>query len=209
MTKVNRGGSDFVRSERVNWLDQFADSVVKASTITAVEVARNRQQSSSPIYETINSIMMGRSAFSSVDEKVQDMQERTGLKVYLQRVSQEQNKVDKIASEGPFGDLDKSLREDIINYSTNVVRTSRGLGVTVPSLQYDILAQFKKRGLQPDDVNNELVAKLLSDLILNEKKLHPTVDEHHMDLGKGVGVSDTSDDADGSCFFDGLQTTTL
>ena len=205
--KINRHSYDYAASERVDWLDSFADKIEEASQTTAVEVARQRSQVT--MHDQISSIMMGgtpSSSYATVDDAVRDMQERTGLGEYLKRVSNKL-KADKTASEiaseidgkleecdnlaenSAFKDLSPKLKESIINYCMNKISTHRGQ-VTVPDVQHDVLMTFKSSGLQPQDVNCEPVARLISGMILKEQQTSPAKDENNLNMGLGVGRDD-------------------
>lgn len=203
--KINR--ADYHQREtgdRVSWLDRFADSLAKNEPKTAVEVARNRGQQS--IMEQIYSIMGGH---RTVDSVVNEMQDRVGLKTYLQKIkADEQKKTVKTAEEmvefpKVFAKLNDKLKSSIDHYLRNYIKTRRGQ-VTLPEIQYDLISIFKSEGLIPEDVNNLEVAKYVSDLILKEQKIQPSKDSFNPNIGKGVGINDVDDDGSNSDFFRGL-----
>lgn len=197
--KINRHSYDFAKSERVNWLDRFADSIEQASQLTAVEVARYRNQLS--IHEQINSIIsrVPSSSYATVEDAVVDMQKRTGLSEYLNRISSE--KTNKVASSDVFPNLDAELKDAIISFCKNKIATHRGQ-ITVPAMQHEILETFS---IQPDDVNNEPVARFISDLILKEQKANPAHNDFNTQLGLGVGRDDVeSSDPENTDFFKGM-----
>jgi len=69
------------------WLDSFARQLAVKESKTAVEVARERNQQS--IYQQMSALISnptGSSKFSSVDEIVEDYQNRTGLSEYLKKI---------------------------------------------------------------------------------------------------------------------------
>lgn len=205
--KISRQNYDYVSSERVDWLDRFADSIEQASQLTAVEVARRRNQVS--IHDQINSIITRNpsSSFATVEDKVNDMQERVGLSEYLRRVSaEEHNKVAQAENfENIFPNLNKDLREDIISFCKNKIANHRGQ-ITVPAIQHDVLDTFRRYGLQPEDVNCEPVAKMISGMILKEQQTNPARDETNVQLGLGVGRDDVDEnDADNTDFFQNLM----
>jgi hypothetical protein len=77
-----------------DWLDALTlkmqvEGISKtASSKSAVEVARNRQQNQPSIYEMMSAIVSGQKPkYSSVEEAVKDYQRRTGLEDYLKRAS--------------------------------------------------------------------------------------------------------------------------
>ena len=190
--KINRHNFDYAASERVDWLDSFADNIDKASQTTAVQVARERSKVT--VHDQINAIMMGGSSnsYATVDDAVRDMQERTGLGEYLKRVSNKL-KADKTASENiqedVFSDLNPKLKESILNFCANKISTHRGQ-VTVPAIQHDVLMIFGNNGLEPQDVNCEAVARLISNMILKEQQTRPAYEENTSNMGLGVGRDD-------------------
>lgn len=199
--KLNRTSYDYVRSERVNWLDQFAEDINNASQCTAVEVSRYRNQLS--MHDRINSIMQGNNIHSgkTVEGVVKDMQERVGLKDYLDKVIA--RRADKTAQNELFANLGKDLQKKLVNFCKNKVATHRGQ-ITVPAIQHEILSSFN--GIKPEDINNEKVARFISDIIAKEQKLNPIVDNDSIDLGKGVGVVDVdAEDPDNTDFMKGLM----
>lgn len=79
-----------------------------------------------------------------------------------------------------------SVAEDIANFVKNNIKNTHGLGVTVPSLQHDILSLFGKYGVDGKDVMNDEVAKYLSHCIL-EAQTHVRQTDISHQLGLGVG----------------------
>ena len=65
---------------------ELNNGVIKRASKNAVEVARNRQESTPSIYEMMSAIVSGsKPKFSSVEEAVQDYKRRTGLSEYQRR----------------------------------------------------------------------------------------------------------------------------
>jgi uncharacterized protein (DUF849 family) len=180
--KVNRNGHDYIRSERVDWLDQFANNIDKASK-TAVEVARDRSEQS--VHERIHSIMNNQSG-RTVESVVTDMQERTGLKSYLQSLSNEKSKVAQVHR--LFPDMATDLEDSIKSFIDNNIATHHGQ-TTVPAVQHEVLSIFKNSGIQPDHLDNEPVVTYINKAIARQQGLSPA-QVPDMDLGKGVGVVD-------------------
>ena len=72
--------------EEILMAEQEQSGVVKRASKNAVEVARNRQESTPSIYEMMSAIVSGsKPKFSSVEEAVQDYKRRTGLSEYQRR----------------------------------------------------------------------------------------------------------------------------
>lgn len=212
---MSRGGFKITRSDyydkdtsdRVNWLDDFANKLARKdqpeTPKSAVEIARNRGQQS--IMDQISSIMGNKGkAHNSVESIVQEMQERTGLKEYLRRQSDAQSSNTKTASNEPFQNFTQDIRENIINFIKNKIATHRGL-IPLPAIQEEVLATFKRDGVQPQDVNTSEVANFINQMIIEERKQNPTFDANDINIGRGVGVKDLNDDdSANSDFFKGL-----
>ena len=194
--KINKNAAyDYVRSERVGWLDQFADSINEASK-TAVEVARNRSERS--IHEQISSIMNNKSG-RTVDSVVKDMQERTGLKAYLQSLHKEKGKVAQVQNYRLFPDLNKTLEDSIKSYIENNIATHHGQ-TTVPALQHEVLEVFKNSGVNQDHLGSEAVVEYINKAIARAQSLNPS-SAPAMDLGKGVGTVDVDTEDPGNTDF--------
>ncbi len=208
--KITRNDSS-VRdaADRVGWLDAFANSLVtKEKAVSAVEVARQREHQS--IVDQINSIVGNRSRHATVESVVQEMQERTGLKEYLRRVSvstpgsykRAQQVVDNI-----FSTVNIKVKDAILNFIKNKIEAHHGM-IAIPAIQDEILSTFKRDGLQSQDVNNELVSKYINECLIAEKRKNPITDQFDSNLGKGTEVKDTSNaDSDTSDFFKSLLVT--
>jgi hypothetical protein len=195
VNKISRDSYDYVRSERVDWLDQFADNINQASK-TAVEVARDRQETS--IYEQINSLMNNKQSNErTVDSVVRELQERAGLNVYLESRSSNEN--EKTAQESVFPNLPLDVQKDIYNFVKNNIETHHGQ-ISLPAVQHEIIEIFKHKGVNPEDVNNEKVARFINDLLMQEMRLNPTIN-NNVEIGKGVGTdTDDSNYDDGTMF---------
>lgn len=211
---MSRGGFKITRNDyyevdpgdKIDWLDRFAKEFEKTEAKqepkSAVEVARLRNHQS--IVDQISAIVGNRPGHSSVESAVQDYQERTGLKEYLRRQSAQQEPAKKTANVQPFQNLDPKLRDDVISFIKNRIETHRGL-VPLPAIQEEVLSTFRGKGIQSQDVDTDEVARLISQLIVDERKKNPESDIHNVNLGRGVGVKDMDDDdGSNSDFFRGL-----
>lgn len=218
---MSRGGFKITRSDyyetdssdRIDWLDRFARDLDKKNSEpkSAVEVARARNNQS--IIDQINSIVGNKPRHSNVESLVQEMQERTGLKEYLQRnsASQTQSKVAALPEQNEkkviLENLNNKLREKIINFIKNRIETHRGL-VSLPAIQEEIISTFKNEGAQPQDINNPEVANFINQVIIDERRKTPSLDTNDGNLGRGVGVQEMDDDGANSDFFRGLMPAT-
>ena len=188
--------------DRVDWIDDFANRLNKASQIkypSAVEVGRQRAATNNSIFDQISSIMGGKPVYSSVQNAVEDMQRRTGLTEYLKRISsKEKGELEKSAHEPKGGGLavcvfsdDESIKEKIINYIENIIETHNG-HIAVPAVQSEVLDTFRGK-CQPEHVNNPLAAKLISEKISSILSRNPQPSDPN--LGRGVGLDIEVDQA--------------
>ncbi|KKN74487.1 hypothetical protein LCGC14_0390040 [marine sediment metagenome] len=198
--KVNKNSYEYARSERVDWLDTFADEYAKTTKgKSAVEVARERSQIS--IHDQVSSIVSD-TQHATVESKVQDMQERAGLTDYLKRMAaddtDDQEDVVVFAKFGP------KMQDDILSFIKHKISAYRGQ-TTVPALQHDVLDTFSQHGIQPQDVNNEDVACCISALIVDELKMNPPTDVSSPDLGRVDNFESDDNEVD---FFEGIMPAT-
>lgn len=156
----------FTQERRVDWLDRLAEELDhKEKSQTVVDVARARQQNANFV-EQITSIVSGQPKFRTVDSKVKDMQERTGLAEYLRSVSAQSEKDavnEKSAAEENtavakepelFKKLDPTLVQNVKSFIDSKIKTHYGF-TSVPAVTQDLLEVFKTRGLTPQQVNDE------------------------------------------------------
>lgn len=217
---MSRGGFKIIRSDyyerevadRVGWIDSFAkkiQQIEKDLPTTAVDAARERDHS---WIDQISAIV-SRNPHRTVESVVQDYQDKIGLKEWLTRSSEEENKIKQaqqissvVSNQLPesFQKFPNNLQEDVINYIRNNIETHHG-NVQVPAIVEDVLQIFKQRGISSQDVNQMEFEKYISDQILNCKKNQPNFQEHNVNLGKGVGLSTQDLDGSNEDIFKGLN----
>jgi coenzyme F420-reducing hydrogenase delta subunit len=215
---MSRGGFKITRTsmgensgDRVDWLDSFARRIEEVSKlpVNAVEQARNRDQRS--MLDQISAIVSKQSKHSTVEAKVQDYQDKIGLKEYLKRMSLDKEvERKKIAQEDIdelpeyFNKFSDKIREDIKNFIRNKCDTHHG-NIQVPALVEDVSKIFRQVGVQPQDVNDMQFEKYISDQIVKSKNKNPSTNEHNVNLGLGVGVNNTDIDSSNINIFEGLN----
>ena len=209
--KITRSDySDKDTSDRVSWLDDFARNIEKISNEpkSAVEVARNRNQQS--LLDQISQIVSKKTITTrSVENAVQELQDRIGLKDYLKRVSasneqksKEENQ--KIRLEDIFKNLPSNLIETISHFIYNTIEHTHHGNIQVPAIVESVRSNFKD--VQPHDVNDTRFEKYVSDVITDSKKRNPTHKDINHNIGKGVGLdSNTTTDTSNSNFFAGIM----
>lgn len=179
--KIQRADySQTERSDKVPWLEAFFQAEASKNPKTAVEVARSRNQMTPSMSDQISSILFGPKG--TVESKVQELQERTGLKAFL---SQAQD-----GSLNFLPNLNPELKNKIINFIKNKVNTHHGL-ISVPAIQEEVFNTFRNEGLSPQDVEAPDFNRYISNSILELQQHAPNND--FSQLGKGVGDSDLNE----------------
>ena len=150
----------------------------------------------------ISRLVSNKSKHSTVDSVVEEMRDRTGLNLYLSRISANKNSVKKTAEDELPKELElpkslmkyKNCAEDIINFIRNTIENTHGQGATIPQVQYDILHIFGKRfGIQVEDILNEEVAKYVNNCIILARR-NTIPEEHNPHIGEGVGSTELEED---------------
>lgn len=193
-SKINKTSYEYARSERVDWLDAFAEeySKTEGAAKSAVEVARERSQQS--VYEQISSIV-GNVSHHTVDSKIKEMQDRTGLTEYLKRASEGPSEGPAVNK--PFSRFGPKMEEDILNFCKNKIQAHRA-NIPVSALQYDLFATFSQQGLQMADVRTPQVLRYLSNLIAEQSRLSPQSEMSNSSLG--LVDNDSKDDGNADVF---------
>lgn len=214
---MSRGGFKITRTtmgensgDRVDWLDSFARKIeeVSKSPITAVEAARSRDQQS--ILDQISSIVSRQYKSNSVEDKVQEYQDKIGLKEYLRRVSVSKENAQKKMAQEVIGDLPESFKKfpqnlinDIKTFVMNKCETHHG-NIQVPALVEEVSRTFRQRGVQPQDVNDMQFEKFISDQIVKAKSRNSSFEENNQNLGRGIGLDNSDMDSGNVDVFEGL-----
>jgi len=174
--KFNRGDAhERASSERVSWLDSFADNLAakEKGNESAVDVGRKRSQQS--LYDQINYVVRNKPHHATVESAVKELQDRVGLTEYLKRVSSGDEGAQKTAQqeEDVFdADVPASVQDEIKTFIKNYIKTHRGQ-ISVPAVQSDAAGVFKKY-ISPDQFDSDKVAIYINNLITEEIKLNPS-----------------------------------
>lgn len=184
---ISRTDVNFVeRPEKlVGWLDRFAEDYAKKETI----VSQTRKRDAQALIDQINAIVGNKQ--SSVQEKVNSYRERTGLDMF-QRKAQIQNELP----------IPQHLQEKVFSYLKNRIETFKG-NISLLSLQEELLKVFAREGLQKKEIDNPSFAKIVSNMILEEKKKLPK-NEDYSNLGKNYN-SENSNNSDNTDFFHAMM----
>ena len=184
---ISRTDVNFVeRPEKlVGWLDRFAEDYAKKETI----VSQTRKRDAQALIDQINAIVGNKQ--SSVQEKINSYRERTGLDMF-QRKAQIQNQLP----------IPQHLQEKVFSYLKNRIETFKG-NISLLSLQEELLKVFAREGLQKKEIDNPSFAKIVSNMILEEKKKLPK-NEDYSNLGKNYN-SENSNNSDNTDFFHAMM----
>lgn len=200
-----RGGNKITRADyfehsvgtkNSTWLEDTLNAIAKAQeSVEAQTIVEQGRDRSSSFLDQINSIL---SPKQSVEGKIQDYHEKTGLKEYLEK--------NKIASE-ILSSLNSDTKDKILTFIKNKITSNRGL-VSLPALQEELLNTFKTQGVSPDEIHDPVLSKYISDQILEEKKKFPDMQLDHSNLGKAdLDVGNVSDYGKNEDFFTSLMPT--
>jgi hypothetical protein len=181
---MSRGG---IKVTRADYTSDILDALEsKLNSKTAVEVARERQSS---VYDQISAIVGNKVNHHTVESKVKELAERTGLSNYLNRA--------KTAQDSLFNFKDK---DKVLLFIKNKIESNKG-HVDLPAIQHDLSVNFGKEGLTTEEIYSENVAKYIGNLLKQEKSKNPpeTVNNN---LGKDEAVTENPNDGD---FFKGMM----
>jgi hypothetical protein len=206
-----------------HWLKEFENKLVKTSV----------QPIQRSLFDQISSIMNGSSKYSSVQEKVNDMLERSGMKAYIDGVkAAEQNKQDnkKVAQQIPApkqttpaaADDNNAKKSDkdgkqvtvlvfqqkptIANTLRNIIESSRG-NLPIPTIIDKLHSLHQKDIADDNDWDDDNLIREVSRLNLEAKCNNPSSYEDDHDLGRADSSTADSDiDASNTDAFHALDT---
>lgn len=185
-----------------NWLDELAVNLEKQSK-TAVEVVRERNIS---LYEQLSGLIGGGpiNSHKTVASKVNEYQDKIGLKEYLKTLSKDKVKTaqEVASSDGQIlPAYPTALRDKILVFLENKIKSSKGF-ISLPALRTEILELFRNEGVKPEEINDPDLAKFIHTQLMNERSKHPEPPVSQ-NLGKDVGLD--LEESDNSDFFAGLM----
>jgi hypothetical protein len=190
---------EYVRSERVDWLDAFAKEQAKKenSQSTAVDKARERDQKS--MLDQISYIIDKKPRHASVESAVKDMQDRTGLSEYIKRLSVLNETGKKTAQEEkPVVDVNKlmepfepELQKKIFTFVKNKVESSQG-NLATGAIVADLAHTLRQDGLDESDISTEDFSNWIDQLRDDVKKRFPMDMGNDQNFGKDTAIDDES-----------------
>lgn len=163
----NRFSRDLEYSEspkhRIDWLDRFADEYHSA-------LQNNIQSNFTNYLDQINGIIGKKGTVESI---VQEYQKATGLQQYLNSLSAQDNEQVKQANQILLPTKSQELNDKILKFVENRIRSFKG-NIHLPALLNDIQTHFPD--LTTEEIYDNNLMRALNNLILEEKKIHPVVD---------------------------------
>jgi hypothetical protein len=187
-----------------HWLKQFQKNLQKGAV-------QPRQQAS--LFDQINSIMNGKSKFTSVDAAVQDMKERSGLTAYLDKVSGSSDvkaPAKKVASADEQQVIDKKIEmtpvvmkkcPPIAKTLENYIRDTKG-NLPVPAIIEKIRSIHQSDVSDAKDWDDEKLIRLVSKLNLKAKVDNPNSYDQNTNLGtRDTGADSEIDPSNTDAFY--------
>ena len=183
-----------------HWLKRFQNTLEKGAVQTRSEV---------PIYDQIRSIMDGKSRYPSVDAAVKDMQERSGLIAYLQKINKVSEENDAVSTKTaadnnniidkhiPIEKIEPAIIKKCPNIKKtleNIIQSSQG-NLSLPAI-IDRLRSIHQSDISDGkDWEDQGLIVFVSIMNLAEKgKYFHHTDENHL----GMRDSSSTDDIDPS-----------
>lgn len=188
-----------------SWLYRFQKSLQK-------DAVQPRKQDAS-LFDQINSIMNGKSKFSTVDAAVQDMKERSGLTAYLEKINksseEEVSSNKKVASDNQQA-IDKRIEMEPIVMQKhpnikktleNYIKDTKG-NLPVPAIIEKIRSIHQSDVPDAKDWDDDKLIILVSKLNLGAKKDNQSnFDFNYSNLGRrDVGTDSEIDPSNTDAF---------
>ncbi len=203
MSKNSRYGTTFSRESDSSivddhWFKQYQKTLQK----DAVEPI-NRGKS---IYDQISAIINKKSKFPSVEAAVKDMQERSGMHAYWEKVSENKDKFKVAENVDEKSDLPSILIKFpmIKNTLENYVRDTKG-NIDLPAVLEKIKNIHKFDGPQSKDWEDESFIRFVNKLNFSEKQKYNNDSANFSKLGRVDNQNSADVDPANTDAFHSLQ----
>jgi hypothetical protein len=158
-----------------SWMTEFANNLEKNS----VEPREKVEQRS--LYDQISSIMGVKSKYPTVEAAVEDMQERSGIKAYWQRVKAKAEQIKQAQDANEVSLFTKCPQiKDTIN---NCIEDSHG-NLSLPSIVERIKTIHRADVGDASDWDDPTFLKYVNDKNIEVKRRHPDTEVNPGGLGK-------------------------
>jgi hypothetical protein len=165
---ISRNADEFIGED--HWLREFQKKLQKGAVQTREQVS---------LFDQINSIMNSNSKYPSVEAAVKDMQERSGLIAYINKMNKVSNK--KVAAdESSIPEILKNHNE-VIQVLENVIESAGGYE-TVPAIVSKMKATFSE--IDPSYWDDEEVIKFIFNKNQKAKEDKHSIDFNYSQLGR-------------------------
>jgi len=190
-----------------HWLKQFEKTLQKGA------VQPKTQQS---LFEQINSIMNGKSKYPSVEAAVQDMQERSGLTAYLDKInksSEDASIAKKVEASDNNNVIEKKIKgtpiviskcPDIQKTLDNYIRDTKG-NLPVPAIIDKLRSIHQGDVSDAKDWDDENLIRLVSKMNLAAKTENPSLYQGYSNLGRRDTGADSEIDPSNTDAFNALN----
>lgn len=186
-----------------HWLKQFQKSLQKGA-VTSKSV-------DSSLFDQINSVMNGKSKYPSVAAAVQDMQQRSGLTAYLDKISKTTEEGSKKTASDNHEGVEKKIETPVVFKKCpqikvtleNIIKGNKGNSV-VPAL-IDKLKTIHQRDVSDaKDWEDENLIREVSRQNLIAKRDNPDSYQNYSNLGSRDMDADSDIDASNADAFNSL-----
>jgi len=184
-----------------HWLKQFQKSLQKGAVQT--------KSVDSSLFDQINSVMNGKSKYPSVAAAVQDMQQRSGLTAYLDKISKTtEDGSKKTASDNKPAGKNKTVAvfekcPQIKTTLENHIKSTKGNSV-VPAIIDKLRSIHQNDVSDAADWEDENLIRYVSHANLKAKRDNPNSYENYSNLGTRDMDADSDIDASNTDAFNSL-----
>jgi len=162
--------------EQPSWMNDFATNLEKNS----VESRQTIDQRLS-LYDQISSIMGNKSKYPTVEAAVDDMQERSGIKAYWDKIKQQAEQIKRAANLSNIRLFNKCPQ--IKDTANNCIEDSRG-NLSIPSIIERLKSIHKNDVADAADWDDPAFLKYLNEKNINTKMRYPDAEINSNSLGK-------------------------
>jgi hypothetical protein len=202
---VNRQADESIGED--HWLKQFEKTLQKGAV-------QPRTQTS--LFDQINSIMNGKSKYPSVEAAVQDMQERSGLTAYLNKINKSSEDTAPVAKKVEASDNNNVIEKEIKGAPIvikkcpgvkqtleNYIRDTKG-NLPVPAIIDKIRSIHQADVSDAKDWDDENLIRLVSRMNLAAKRDNPALYQGYSNLGRRDTSADSEIDPSNTDAFNAL-----
>lgn len=204
---VNRQADEQIGED--HWLKQFEKTLQKGAV---------QPRSQTSLFDQINSIMNGKSKYPSVEAAVQDMQERSGLTAYLDKINKSSEEAKPSTTKKAEAADNQDCFEKQVKGIPIVIRKHPGVKQTLENYIRDTRGNLpvpaiidKIRSIHQGDVSDakdwddEDLIRLVSKMNLAAKRDNPSLYQGYSNLGRRDTGADSEIDPSNTDAFNALN----